>query len=80
MTQPARVLISVDASHPGGAASVAGALRDAGVNVLQVLDELGTITAECPPEMLPTLSRIPGVLQAERERTISIPSPGSKVQ
>lgn len=80
MAQPARLLISVDASQPGNVARVADALRSAGVTVHGVLEELGTITAECAPEKVAELSRIGGVVHVEAERTVSVPSPGSKVQ
>ncbi|HWA72259.1 MAG TPA: hypothetical protein VG937_08000 [Polyangiaceae bacterium] len=80
MESSVRVLVSIDPSHPGGSAGIANALRAAGASIGQVLDELGTITATCSSEGIPALSRVPGVLHVEPERTVSVPKPGSKVQ
>ena len=80
MANQVRVLVSVDPSHPGGAAGVANALRAAGASIREVLEELGTITVTCAPESMSALAAVSGVLHVEAERTVALPAPGSKVQ
>jgi hypothetical protein len=72
------VMISVH--DPGDTARVAGALREKGVQVDEVLEELGTITATHPGEKLAELASIAGVKHVERRGGVKLPPPDSGVQ
>jgi hypothetical protein len=80
MSKNVSVVVSVDASHPGGASAVATSLRAVGVEVAEVLEDIGTITASCPEDRVSDLSRIPGVSAVELERRPRVPPRGSPLQ
>jgi hypothetical protein len=71
-----RVSISVE---PDSIHQVVDAMRVAGYAIVQVLDELGIISAECPAEKMGQLSSIAGVRSVEQERSVSIPRPVSRI-
>ena len=80
MASRVAVMISVDNKNPGDTARVAGRLREKGVEVDEVLEELGTITARHHDDKLAELSSIEGVKRVERQGRVQLPPPGSKIQ
>jgi hypothetical protein len=80
MADRLNVLVSFDPTHPGGVERIAEALRSAGLEIDDVLGELGTITGKCADEAVPALSRVPGVTNVESGRGAGIAPPGSPVQ
>jgi hypothetical protein len=80
MSDPVRVLVSVDPGQPGAVARVANALQALGFQTAEVLDELGTITGSCPEDKLDAIRSVAGVTSVERERGIALPRPDSPIQ
>jgi len=80
MAQRIAVMISVDRKNPGDTERVAGVLRQQGVEVTEVLDDLGTITANHTDDKLDELTKVAGVKRVERQRTVKIPPPDSDLQ
>jgi hypothetical protein len=77
MAESVDLVISVDAKL---ASEVATALRQSGVEVKDVLADIGTITARCRDDQIAAISHINGVVRVERERPVEIGPPGSPVQ
>lgn len=75
-----KIVVSVDTERPGGVASVAAKLRAAGVEVTDVLEDLGTILASCSESQFAEVAHLEGVLHVERERGVGIPPPTAPVQ
>jgi hypothetical protein len=78
MAERIDIIVSVDTSRPGGAQGTAQALRAAGVEISDVLEDIGTITGSCSEDQLPAIERTPGVIGVERSRAVSIPRPGTR--
>ena len=71
------VLISVD---PDEAERIAAHLHRAGIDVTEVLAELGILRARCAEEKIPEIEGTAGVRSVERERGVGIPPPSSPIQ
>lgn len=80
MAGSVKIVVSVDGDRAGGAAQIVAKLRAAGVEVLDVLEELDTIVARCNEDQLTEIGSIDGVLGIERARDVGIPPPSSPVQ
>lgn len=80
MTQPQRVVISVDADDPYLLNDIAERLVQAGLQVDNVLGELATIIGTCDAGDVHALESVPGVLEVEPERSYRLPPPDSDVQ
>lgn len=59
------VIVTVDEEHIAGIESVAAALRQAGMQVHQVMPNIGTITGEVPSGAAQSLSSVKGVASIE---------------
>jgi hypothetical protein len=80
MSEPVRVLVSVDPGQPGAVARVASALQALGFQTAELLEELGTITGSCPEDKLDAIRNLAGVTGVERERGVAVPRPDSPIQ
>ena len=64
----------------GDADAVAEQLRAAGVNVEQVLGEIGVITGSVPAGRRAALADVPGVLSVEAEQGFQLPPSDAEIQ
>lgn len=80
MTQPTRVVVSVDADDPHLLNDIAERLSEAGLDVDNVLAEIATIVGTCDAGTVGDLRSVPGVLDVESQRVHQLPPPGSETQ
>jgi hypothetical protein len=64
----------------GDADAVAEQLRVAGMNVEQVLGEVGIITGSVAAGRQASLAELPGVVSVEAEQTFQLPPPDAEIQ
>ncbi|HEV7807449.1 MAG TPA: hypothetical protein VGO80_16640 [Solirubrobacteraceae bacterium] len=74
---PQDIVVSVD---PERASDVAERLREAGMQVTEVLPATGVVTGCAEPSQLTALEQIDGVVAVERTRRVDLPPPDSPVQ
>ena len=74
------VLVKLDDEQAERAASVADALRDAGLDVAQVLAEIGVVTGSVEPSRLSDVEAVRGVASVEQSREVRLPHPDEPVQ
>jgi predicted RNA-binding protein associated with RNAse of E/G family len=55
-------------------------LRDAGMDVDDIMDALGMVTGTVAEDAIPALEAVPGVIEVERQRTYQVPAPESDIQ
>ncbi|MBD2665494.1 keto-hydroxyglutarate-aldolase/keto-deoxy-phosphogluconate aldolase [Richelia sinica FACHB-800] len=72
--------IAVDENYLNQIQEVAQNLQSAGMNVEQMLDNLGIITGSCDSEKVESLSQVEGVSHVELSREYQLPSPESDLQ
>lgn len=74
------VIVTVDDAHLGRVGEVAASLRELGLLVEQVLDEVGVITGQLPPGRPLAVLRVDGVASVEEARRVQLPPPDAPVQ
>ena len=75
-----RVSVSVDDEHLGTMAAVADALRGRGMQVEQVMDQLGIISGVMPDSAREAVLAVEGVLSVDDSQGFQLPPPDSPVQ
>jgi hypothetical protein len=70
-----QVVISVADEQVDDMASVVDALRNAGLEVTEVLDSVGVVTGTVDGDALGSLSTVPGVAEVERSREFQLEVP-----
>jgi len=75
-----QVSVTVDDGHLSTIGIVADALRDRGMDVADVLAELGIITGSVPQVRQSALMEVDGVISVDADQTIQLPPPDSPVQ
>jgi hypothetical protein len=73
-------MISIDEEHLPQIAEVAQALTDRGVNVEQILDQVGVISGSCDATTARELSQVKGVAAVEEEQQYQLSPPDSPIQ
>ncbi|CCH29260.1 hypothetical protein ABZ816_35425 [Actinosynnema sp. NPDC047251] len=68
-----KVVVSVADDSLSQLTAVVAALREAGLEVDDVLEALGMVTGSIAPEALGTLKDVPGVADVERQRVLRLP-------
>lgn len=76
----ARVIVSVADDRMADLPTVVDALRRAGLTVAEVLDGAGVITGTVAGNAIAALSTVPGVVDVETQRDVTLPPPDSSVQ
>lgn len=76
----AHVSIIVDDAHLDSIGAVADELRSRGLQVDQVLGDLGIITGSVAPGQRASLEAVDGVASVDEERTFRVPPPDSPIQ
>ncbi|MEV0675814.1 hypothetical protein AB0I60_04735 [Actinosynnema sp. NPDC050436] len=69
------VVVSVADDSLSRLGSVVAALREAGLDVDDVLEALGVVTGSVAPEAIGKLRDVPGVAAVERQRAVRLPPP-----
>ena len=75
-----KITITVDDAHLGEVADLADQLSSAGMDVEQVLGEVGIITGSAPSETRAALEGLAGVSAVESENSFKLPPSDSEVQ
>ena len=76
----AGVTITVDDTHLDRIDEVAAHLRSSGMQVDQVLNEIGVISGSVPDDRRQLLKTVTGVQSVEDTATVQLPPPESPVQ
>jgi uncharacterized membrane-anchored protein len=76
----AGVTITVDDTHLDRIEEVAAHLRSSGMQVDQVLNEIGVISGSVPDNRRQLLKTVTGVQSVEDAATVQLPPPESPVQ
>lgn len=79
MPEKVRVVISVADEQASDLSSVTAALHNAGAEVEQTLETLGTIIATVDESRLDAVRSVSGVAHVERERMFHVAPPDSDV-
>ena len=74
------VLVTLDEGQAERAATVADDLRAAGLDVTQVLADIGVVTGSVDPSRLNDLAGVSGVASVEPSREVQLPAPDEPVQ
>ncbi len=74
------ITVTVDDAHLDKIEELAAQLRDSGMQVDQVLNEVGLISGSAPYECRSDLCAVPGVESVEGARAFRLPPPESSVQ
>ncbi|MGV9714020.1 hypothetical protein ACWDTI_25560 [Gordonia sp. NPDC003424] len=74
------VTLTVADDHMGKITEIAAAARAAGMQVDQVLDQVGVICGSAPDGCAPTLRELDGVDAVEVGQTFRVPPPDSPTQ
>ena len=77
---PRAVTVTVAESHLAPIEEVVQRLREAGMEVEQVLPAIGVITGTVPAAQLSALSGVEGVASIEEQTEFRIPPPDAEVQ
>ncbi|HET7326678.1 MAG TPA: hypothetical protein VFJ14_05255 [Nocardioidaceae bacterium] len=75
-----RVSVTIADEHLAEIESVAGALRDRGMEVEHVHDALGIITGSMPDDSRQALTAVDGVASVDEEMHYQVPPPDSPLQ
>jgi uncharacterized membrane-anchored protein len=76
----AGVTVTVDDTHLDRVEEVAAHLRSSGMQVDQVLNEIGVISGSVPDDRRQLLKTVTGVQSVEDTTTVQLPPPESPVQ
>jgi hypothetical protein len=74
------VVVTVDDAHLADLGAVAAALRERGLQVDQVLAEVGVISGRLPAGRPLAALRVDGVAAVEEARRVQLPPPDAPVQ
>lgn len=74
------VTIAIADDHLNQVATVVSRLRAAGLDVQQVMAEIGVVTGTCDAAQMSGLSTVAGVESVEGDRTIHLAPPDSPIQ
>lgn len=74
------ITVTVGDAHLASIDAVAAALRNNGMQVRQVLAEIGIISGSVPDGRRQSLEAVDGVEAVENENTFQLPAPESPVQ
>jgi hypothetical protein len=77
---PEEVTVSVDDAHVADVHEVAERLREAGLSIDELSEELGVISGTIDESKADALREIDGVASVERSRDYQLPRPDSEVQ
>jgi hypothetical protein len=75
-----RVSVSVDDAHLEAIGAVVDALRGQGMEVEQVMDQLGIISGVVPDAARDSLMAVEGVLSIDESQGFRLPPPDSSLQ
>ncbi len=75
-----KVSVTVDDEHLSTIGIVAEALRERGMDIADVLGELGIITGSVPQVRQSALIEVSGVISVDADQPIQLPPPDSPVQ
>jgi hypothetical protein len=75
-----RVTVTVADSHAADIDELADRLRQAGMDVDDVLRAIGIITGSVPIEQLSSIEALPGVAAVEKQLTLGIAPPDADVR
>jgi hypothetical protein len=74
------ITVTVDDAHLDKIDELAAQLRDSGMQIDQVLNEVGVISGSAPYDRRQDLWAVPGVESIEGVRTYQLPPPDSAIQ
>jgi hypothetical protein len=74
------VTVTVAGAQVGAIEELAGRLRQAGMDVAQVLGAVGIVTGSVDDSRLAAIEALPGVAAVEAQVSFQIPPPGADVQ
>jgi hypothetical protein len=74
------VIVTVDDAHLGQVGAVAETLRERGLQVDQVLGEVGVIAGQLPARRPLSVLQVDGVAAVEEARRVQLPPPDAPVQ
>jgi hypothetical protein len=77
---PDMITVTVDDDHVARIQEIADQLRAAGMQIGQVLPEIGVITGAAMTSVKPAISALPGVAAVTYERSFQLPPPDSDIQ
>ncbi len=80
MNAPEYVVVTVDERHIDRIQQVADALRQAGLEVNQILGTGGIITGNVEPSKRASLASVPGVVAVEHDQAVQLAPPDSRIQ
>lgn len=72
--------VSVREDHLLNIMEVAQGLRALGMEVQQVMDQVGVITGTGDASQVPNLSKVPGVESVEASHSFQLPPPDARIQ
>jgi hypothetical protein len=75
-----RIIVTIAGDQAAGIDPVVQRLREAGMQVDQVLGAIGMVTGSAPASRWPQIEAVPGVVSVEREGSFRLPPPDSEVQ
>lgn len=75
-----KVTVTVDDAHLGDVEALAERLRAEGLEVDQVLGDVGIITGSVPADRRSSIGALEGVASVEEETTFQLPSPEAGIQ
>jgi hypothetical protein len=75
-----RIIVTIAGDQVAGIDAVVQRLREAGMQVDQVLGALGIVTGSAPASNRPQIEAVPGVVSVEPEGSFRLPPPDSEVQ
>ena len=75
-----RLLVSVEDEYLDRMFSLVENLQNKGMKVEQVMEKLGIIVGYCSLQQIEKISKIPGILNVERDREYQLAPPDSKIQ
>ncbi len=75
-----QVNVTVDDAHLSTISRVADALKERGMDVAEVLTELGVITGAVPQLRQSALMEVDGVISVDADQPVQLPPPDSPVQ
>lgn len=74
------ITVTVDDDHLDKIEELAVQLRNSGMQIHQVLNEVGVISGSAPFDRRQDLRAVPGVMSIEGARTFQLPPPESPIQ
>jgi hypothetical protein len=80
VSQDVELTVSLSSAAKAEVATVAEALRAAGLRITATLEQIAVITGRADESAIPAIARVPGVAHVEREGSVQIPPPDSPVQ